>query len=101
MEDDDRLAYVSQMLKLMGHPLRIQILAMLESSQELPAGTFHEALNEPQPTVSQHLNRMRLSGLLQIRKQGGQVLYSLRQPRVLEVLDCVRHWDVPGKLAFH
>jgi hypothetical protein len=44
---------------------------------------------------------MRLSGLLQIRKQGGQVLYSLKQPRVLDVLDCVRHWDIPGKQHFN
>lgn len=99
--EEERLMYVAQMLKLMGHPLRIQILAMLEQTPELAAGTFHETLNEPQPTVSQHLNRMRLSGLLKIRKQGGQVLYSLRHGRALEVLHCVKAWEVPQKPSYH
>ena len=88
--EPERLAYAAEMLKLMGHPTRLQIVALLEQTPELSAGAFHEALNEAQPTVSQHLTRMRAAGLLKTRKSRGQVLYSLRQPQLLQLLRCVR-----------
>ena len=92
--EQDRLAYAAEMLKLMGHPTRLQIVALLERTPELSAGAFHEALEEPQPTISQHLSRMRAAGLLRTRKSRGQVFYSLRQPQLLQLLRCVRGCDL-------
>ena len=92
--DEERVTYAAEMLKLMGHPVRLQIVALLERAGELPAGSFHEVLDKPQPTVSQHLNRMRALGLLKTRKQGGEILYSVGQPQLLQLLHCVRECKV-------
>ena len=78
------------MLKLMGHPVRLRIVELLENHAELAAGAFHEELDEPQPTVSQHLNKMRTLGLLSARREAGQVLYSVAQPQLFKLLQCVR-----------
>jgi len=88
--DPDRLAFAADMFKLMGHPLRLRIVEMLESGGELPAGAFSDQLEEPQPSISQHLNKMRMLGLLQARRSSGQVLYSVAQPQLFKLLQCIR-----------
>ena len=88
--DLGRLSYAAEMLRLMGHPVRLRIVELLETHGELPAGVFHETLAEPQPTVSQHLNKMRTLGLLSARREAGQVLYSVVQPQHFRLLQCVR-----------
>lgn len=92
--DPRRIDYASEMLRLMGHPVRLRIVELLEHHGELPAGTFHELLDEPQPTVSQHLNKMRTLGLLAARREAGQVLYSVAQPQLFKLLGCVRDCEL-------
>ncbi|MEW6282546.1 MAG: metalloregulator ArsR/SmtB family transcription factor [Candidatus Eremiobacterota bacterium] len=88
--DSRKVAYAAEMLRVMGHPVRLRIVELLEGHGELPAGAFHAALEEPQPTVSQHLNKMRALGLLKARREGGQVLYSVAQTQLFKLLQCVR-----------
>lgn len=92
--DEKKLEYAAEMLRLMGHPVRLRIIELLDEHLELPAGAFHAALDEPQPTVSQHLNKMRTLGLLAARREAGQVIYSVAQPQLLQLLQCVRGCEV-------
>ncbi|GMU57623.1 MAG: hypothetical protein AMXMBFR33_67690 [Candidatus Xenobia bacterium] len=91
---DDKLNYAAEMLRLMGHAVRLRIIELLEQHGELPAGAFHQRLDEPQPTVSQHLNKMRALGLLRARRQAGQVFYSVAQPQLFRLLQCVRDCEL-------
>ena len=86
----ERLEYAAEMLRLMGHPVRLRVVELLESHRELSAGAIQAAVEEPQPTVSQHLNKMRVLGLLSARREGGQVFYSVAQPQLFKLLQCVR-----------
>jgi ArsR family transcriptional regulator len=92
--DPLKINYAAEMLKLMGHPVRLRIVELLEQHGELPAGSFHELLDEPQPTVSQHLNKMRTLGLLAARREAGQVLYSVAQIQLFKLLGCVRDCEL-------
>ncbi|MCE7869438.1 transcriptional regulator [bacterium CPR1] len=91
---DEKLNYAAEMLRLMGHAVRLRIIELLEQHGELPAGAFHQRLDELQPTVSQHLNKMRALGLLRARRQAGQVFYSVAQPQLLKLLQCVRDCEL-------
>lgn len=91
---DQRLEYAAEMLRLMGHPVRLRVVELLESKKELSAGAIQAAVEEPQPTVSQHLNKMRVLGLLSARREGGQVLYSVAQPQLFKLLQCVRDCEI-------
>lgn len=91
---DDKLDYAAEMLRLMGHAVRLRIVELLEQHGELPAGAFHQRLDEPQPTVSQHLNKMRALGLLRARRRAGQVFYSVAQTQLFKLLQCVRDCEV-------
>lgn len=50
----------------------------------LSVGEIVEALGVTQPTVSHHLKILRSAGLVNARREGKQVYYTLRQERIVE-----------------
>jgi ArsR family transcriptional regulator len=85
-----KLEYAAEMLRLMGHPVRLRVVELLQAETELAAGAIQLALGQAQPTVSQHLSKMRMLGLLKARREGGQVFYSVAQPQLFQLLQCIR-----------
>ena len=52
--------------------------------RELSVGEIVEALNVSQPTVSHHLSILRSAGLVNDRRDGKQVFYTLNQARIAD-----------------
>lgn len=86
-----KIQLAAEMLKLLGNPVRLSIVELLEREQELSVSAVVEKLGQPQPTVSQYLNQLRRHGLLAARRAHGQVLYSLAEPQLSRLLDCIRN----------
>lgn len=84
------LRFAAEMLKTLGHPIRLQILEVLEELHEMSVFRIQEELDLPQPVTSQHLNKMRVLGLLDSRREGGCVLYRLANPQIKPLLECLR-----------
>jgi len=84
------LRFSAEMLKTLGHPIRLQILEVLEEFDEMSVFRIQELLSLPQPVTSQHLNKMRVLGLLDSRREGGCVLYRLSNPQIKPLLRCLR-----------
>ena len=78
------------MLKCLGHPIRLQILDLLEREGELTVSDIHGSLALEQAVASQHLSLMRDKGILSRRREGVHVYYRLAHPRASRVLDCIR-----------
>jgi len=78
------------MLKCLGHPIRLQVLDLLERREEATVTEIHDELNIEQAVASQHLSLMRDKGILARRKEGVNALYRLADPRALKVLECLR-----------
>ncbi len=78
------MASILRALKVLGDPTRIRILRLLER-QELAVAELQEILATGQSTVSSHLAQLRQAGLVEDRKTGKHVRYSLRRaaPRTL------------------
>ncbi|MDA0242926.1 MAG: metalloregulator ArsR/SmtB family transcription factor [Chloroflexi bacterium] len=73
----------------LSEPRRILILyALHERPTHVTA--LAEQLDIPQPTVSRHLRVLRQQGLVQTERQGAAVVYTLTEPRLIEVLDLMR-----------
>ncbi|MEW6308967.1 MAG: metalloregulator ArsR/SmtB family transcription factor [Bacillota bacterium] len=84
------LAARAELLKAIAHPVRLCILRGLAKTPECNVSHMQECLGLPQSTVSQHLARLRLVGLIGARRQGVEVYYSLVDPcaaRVIEALE--------------
>jgi ArsR family transcriptional regulator len=83
--------FKAEFFKALAHPTRIAILEMLREG-ELSAGMLIERLGLEQANASQHLSVMRAKQIVISRKSGNQVFYSVRDPRIIEVLDIMRSY---------
>jgi DNA-binding transcriptional ArsR family regulator len=77
------------MLKCIGHPVRLQIIELLDREGEQNVTAIYEALGIEQAVASQHLNLMRDKGILISRREGVNVFYRIEDPRVTRVIDCI------------
>ena len=80
----------AHVLRCLGHPLRLRILDVLEREAEATVTRIYETLQVEQAVASQHLTTMWDKGILQRRKDGVHVFYSIGDERALKVLSCVR-----------
>jgi ArsR family transcriptional regulator len=77
------------MCKVFTHATRIRILNLLRD-RERSVGELADALDLPQPNVSQHLTIMRSAGILLQRREGTTVHYRLADARVIRAFDIIR-----------
>jgi DNA-binding transcriptional ArsR family regulator len=75
----------------LSHPTRIAILECLRDG-ELSTGTLVERLKLEQANASQHLAILRNRNVVSSRREGNQIFYSVRDPRILDVLDIMRDY---------
>ena len=86
---DKKLAiHAAEVLKAVAHPLRLQIVEVLEHGA-LSVGEIAEALGEKQAITSQQLTLMKDKGVLASRREGAKVYYRIENPNVVRVLGCV------------
>lgn len=75
--------------RTLGHPVRIRVLELLQDGprpvRELLADIGVEASN-----LSQQLAVLRRTGLVMSQREGGEVLYRLSTPQVVELLRAAR-----------
>jgi ArsR family transcriptional regulator len=83
--------FKAEVFQVLGHPTRIHIVECLRGG-ELPVNAILERVGVEPANLSQHLGLLRGKNLLVKRKEGSQVLYSLRDPLLLEVLAIMRRY---------
>jgi ArsR family transcriptional regulator, arsenate/arsenite/antimonite-responsive transcriptional repressor len=71
-----KLSTIEGLFKALADGTRLRILALLAGG-EICVCEIHAALKLPQPTVSRHLAYLRRSGLVETRRDGLWVHYSL------------------------
>ena len=84
---------INAALKALADPTRLRILGLIAGG-EVCVCHLHEALGIPQPTASRHLAYLRRAGLVDGRRDGLWVYYSLTKPAdtILRTLvDTVTH----------
>jgi DNA-binding transcriptional ArsR family regulator len=89
------LAEAADMVRVLGHPVRLRIVELLEGGEQT-VKEIQAALDAPQAQVSQQLARMRAAGIVAGRRNGANVRYRIVDSRVVRMLDCLRHCDLPA-----
>ncbi len=79
---------MAEMLKALGHPVRLQLVAMLCQSDER-VGDLAERLGLRPALVSQQLRILRMTGLVEVTKDSGVSRYTLAEPRLVDLLGCI------------
>ena len=75
-------------LKLLSNPSRLLVLCQLVDG-ERSVGELETYLDISQSALSQHLARLRAEGLVSTRKDGQTVNYSIKDAKVLKVLELI------------
>lgn len=72
-------------LKVLANEERLLLLCQL-SQGEMAVGELEEALGIRQPTLSQQLGVLRGEGVVDTRRDGKRIFYSIADARLLQVL---------------
>jgi len=84
-------SWKADFFKALAHPARIRILEHLRDGEQ-SAGEVLEALGLEQSNGSQHLAVLRNRGILVARREGANVVYSVRDPMLYQILDLLREY---------
>jgi ArsR family transcriptional regulator len=76
-------------LRALGNPVRLRIIASLAGAGELCVGSLSERLAIPQSSVSRQLGWLRLNELVAVRGEGGFRYYQLAIPQLVTLLECL------------
>ncbi len=82
------LSLVAERFKILGDPLRLQILQILRE-KEHSVGQIVDATNASQANVSRHLQILLRARVVDRRKEGLNVFYRISDPTVLELCSVV------------
>ena len=69
---------LSSLLALAGNEVRLKILFLLEEEKELCPCDISDILEMSIPAISQHLRKMKDGNVLQTRRSGQTIFYSLK-----------------------
>lgn len=78
-------AHAGALLKTLGNPDRLLILCQINRG-EICVSDLEEATGIGQPTLSQQLTVLRAQGLVQTRREGKRIFYSMASPAASAVL---------------
>jgi ArsR family transcriptional regulator len=88
------LARAADMIKCLGHPLRLRLVEGLEDGERSVTALQAHA-DAPQAQVSQQLASLKARGIVGCRREGTFVYYRIIEPRVYAILSCIRACDRP------
>src|ERR1700688_1760281 len=77
---------LAQVFKLLSDETRLRILLYLAQNSELHVTDLCTRLGQSQPAVSHHLALLRVSGLIEARREGKHNFYSVRSDYFGELL---------------
>lgn len=91
----EALQDVARILKTISHPVRLEILEVLEANEPLDVTSICSEIDSPceMSMMSHHLAKMRDNGIVVTEKVGKHVHYKLKDRNVLRIFDCMESCD--------
>ena len=81
--------FKAEFFRALGHPARLRILELLRSG-ERSVSELQAELEIEASSVSQQLAVLRAKNIVDTRRAGTSVFYSVRDPQVIQLLDVAR-----------
>lgn len=76
----------AELFKLIAHPVRLCILALLIKENKSNVTDIQCCLDVPQPTVSQHLSKLKSAGILSAERNGTEIIYKFINDEVKNII---------------
>ena len=88
--NNDRLQTSAEILRALAHPLRLKILEFIDRNDSINVNKIYNSLNLEQSITSQHLRILRLAGLVQTRRDGKYIHYSINYDKVFHSMEAIK-----------
>lgn len=89
---DRKLAqHRAEILKALGNPVRLMIVAYLCGSGETTVSALAEALGLPQSTISRQLAWLKVQEMVDVRRDGPFSYYAIAMPQLATLLRCLEN----------
>lgn len=79
---------VCDTMRLLTNKSRLMILCLLHDGEK-SVGDLVDAIGAREPAVSQHLALMRHHGIIQARREGRSMIYSVADPQIGQLLEAL------------
>lgn len=89
--NDKALGELSGLLALAGSEVRLKILFLLEEENELCPCDLADILGMSTPAVSQHLRKLKDGSVIEGRRDGQTIFYSLKQEQLTLLQPLFKH----------
>ncbi|MBN2793812.1 MAG: helix-turn-helix transcriptional regulator [Clostridia bacterium] len=76
----------AELLKTIAHPMRLCILSCLMGAEECNVKTLVQKMETPQSTISQHLSKLRSSGVIEGERHGVEIQYHIVNEEVIKLI---------------
>lgn len=76
----------AELLKALAHPLRLCIVRGLIQKNGCNVTHMQDCLNAPQSTISQHLQKLRMAGIVQGERNGTEIRYRVCNENVIRLI---------------
>lgn len=88
--DTNNLKKAVMTLRAINHPLRKQIMSMLEEAPKMTVTEIFIKLRIEQSVASQHLAILRKAGVLDTERDGKFIYYKINESRIAEISSLVK-----------
>lgn len=76
-------------LKALANETRLSVITSLSDEKEKSVSELMQIIDCEQSLLSYHLTDMRAKGILNCRKSGKNCFYSIKNRRIIQMLDCI------------
>lgn len=83
--NEEKVIEYAKKLKVIGHPLRMQILILIEGKSSC-VGDLWQCLNTSQPSISQHLAILKDAGIVTSEVSGNKRIYNVVDEFVRDII---------------
>ncbi len=87
--DNDKLQESSEILRALAHPLRMKILKFIDDNKVINVNKIYNTLSLEQSITSQHLRILRVAGIVETKREGKFIQYSIDYQRVDNAVNAI------------
>ncbi len=89
-----KLELMASILKAISHPLRLEIIELLEDREALSVAEIRDQIDAEQSLLSHHLIKMKDKGVLKSHRKGRHIYYTLAFEQITKIFDCMDKCDI-------
>lgn len=81
-QDYKKYSETAEILKVIAHPIRLCIINGLLNKGSCNVSYMQNCLGAPQSTISQHLQKLRMAGIIEGKRNGLEIYYQVCNDKV-------------------